>query len=56
MTNTYMLGGDRNPAEILASVNKGIYAVNFGFQLRIIEGIYVYFRYNTKEAVMVVRF
>ena len=29
MTNTYMLGGDKDPAEILASVN-GIYAVNFG--------------------------
>src|SRR3546814_524182 len=30
MTNTYMLGGDRTPAEIIASVDKGIYAVNFG--------------------------
>src|ERR1700744_5882392 len=30
MTNTYMLGGDKDPAEILQSVNKGIYAVNFG--------------------------
>jgi TldD protein len=30
MTNTYMLGGDRDPAEILASVERGLYAVNFG--------------------------
>jgi TldD protein len=30
MTNTYMLAGDKDPEEILASVDKGIYAVNFG--------------------------
>lgn len=30
MTNTYMLAGDRNPQEILSSVDKGVYAVNFG--------------------------
>ncbi len=30
MTNTCMLGGDRDPAEILASVERGLYAVNFG--------------------------
>jgi TldD protein len=30
MTNTYMLGGDKDPAEILASVDRGLYAVNFG--------------------------
>jgi TldD protein len=30
MTNTYMLAGDRDPAEIIASVDKGLYAVNFG--------------------------
>ncbi|MGB5830546.1 MAG: metalloprotease TldD [Thiohalocapsa sp.] len=30
MTNTYMLGGDRDPREIIASVDKGLYAVNFG--------------------------
>jgi TldD protein len=30
MTNTYMRGGDRDPAEILKSVKKGLYAVNFG--------------------------
>jgi TldD protein len=30
MTNTYMLGGEKDPAEILASVERGLYAVNFG--------------------------
>jgi len=30
MTNTYMLSGQRDPAEILASVKNGIYAANFG--------------------------
>ncbi|HKE49132.1 MAG TPA: metallopeptidase TldD-related protein, partial [Rhodanobacteraceae bacterium] len=30
MTNTYMLPGERDPGEILASVRKGLYAVNFG--------------------------
>ncbi|MDX9689177.1 MAG: metalloprotease TldD [Proteobacteria bacterium] len=30
MTNTMMLGGNREPAEIIASVDKGIYAVDFG--------------------------
>lgn len=30
MTNTYMLGGDKEPEEILASVQDGIYAVSFG--------------------------
>ena len=30
MTNTYMLAGDKDPAEILNSVDKGIFAVNFG--------------------------
>ncbi|MFN3631081.1 MAG: metalloprotease TldD, partial [Casimicrobiaceae bacterium] len=30
MTNTYMLAGNRDPAEIIASVDDGIYAVNFG--------------------------
>ena len=30
MTNTYMMGGDQDPAEILASVDKGVYMVNFG--------------------------
>lgn len=30
MTNTYMLGGTADPAEIIQSVENGIYAVNFG--------------------------
>ncbi len=30
MTNTYMMGGDKDPAEIIASVEKGVYMVNFG--------------------------
>ena len=30
MTNTYMLAGDKDPQEIMASVKKGLYAVNFG--------------------------
>ena len=43
MTNTYMLGGDKDPAEILRSVNKGIYAVNFGGgQVDITNGKFVF--------------
>jgi len=30
MTNTYMLAGDKDPAEILRGVKRGLYAVNFG--------------------------
>ncbi|MGH8173511.1 MAG: metallopeptidase TldD-related protein, partial [Rhodanobacteraceae bacterium] len=30
MTNTYMLPGERDPAEIIGSVKRGLYAVNFG--------------------------
>jgi TldD protein len=30
MTNTYMLAGQHDPQEILKSVKKGLYAVNFG--------------------------
>ncbi len=30
MTNTYMLAGEYDPAEIIASVERGLYAVNFG--------------------------
>ncbi len=30
MTNTYMLGGDKTKEEIIASVKRGLYAVNFG--------------------------
>jgi TldD protein len=43
MTNTYMLAGQRDPAEILASVKKGLYAVNFGGgQVDITSGKYVF--------------
>ncbi|WP_347259806.1 metalloprotease TldD [Rudaea sp.] len=30
MTNTYMLAGQHEPGEIIASVERGLYAVNFG--------------------------
>ena len=43
MTNTYMLAGDREPGEIIASVNNGIYAVHFGGgQVDITSGKYVF--------------
>ena len=43
MTNTYMLGGDKTPEEILASVDKGIYAVSFGGgQVDITSGKFVF--------------
>ena len=43
MTNTYMLASDRDPAEIIASVKDGIYAVNFGGgQVDITSGKYVF--------------
>ncbi len=43
MTNTYMLGGDRDPEEIVASVERGLYAVNFGGgQVDITSGKFVF--------------
>src|SRR5215471_9353560 len=43
MTNTYMLAGDRDPAEIIASVKNGVYAANFGGgQVDITSGKYVF--------------
>ena len=43
MTNTYMLNGDRDPAEIIASVKNGLYAVNFGGgQVDITSGKFVF--------------
>ena len=43
MTNTYMLAGDRDPGEIIASVKNGIYAVHFGGgQVDITSGKYVF--------------
>jgi len=43
MTNTYMLAGDRDPQEIIGSVKKGLYAVNFGGgQVDITNGKFVF--------------
>jgi TldD protein len=43
MTNTYMRAGNTPPGEILASVDKGIYAVNFGGgQVDITSGKFVF--------------
>ncbi len=43
MTNTYMRAGEHDPAEILASVEKGIYAVSFGGgQVDITSGKFVF--------------
>ena len=48
MTNTFMLGGDHDPEEILRSVKDGIYAVNFsGGQVDITSGKFVF---NCTEA------
>jgi TldD protein len=51
MTNTCMLAGDKDPAEILASVKKGLYAVNFGGgQVDITSGKFVF---SCTEAYMI---
>jgi TldD protein len=43
MTNTYMLAGQHEPGEILASVKDGLYAVNFGGgQVDITSGKFVF--------------
>ena len=43
MTNTYMENGDADPQEIVASMRKGIYAVNFGGgQVDITSGKFVF--------------
>jgi TldD protein len=43
MTNTYMLGGDKHPQEIVASIKKGLYATNFGGgQVDITSGKFVF--------------
>jgi TldD protein len=48
MTNTSMLGGDSDPKEILESLDRGIYAVNFGGgQVDITSGKFVF---STSEA------
>ena len=44
MTNTYMLGGDKTPEEVIASMDKGLYATNFGGgQVDITSGKFVFF-------------
>jgi TldD protein len=51
MTNTYMLNGDKDPKEIIASVKKGLYAVNFGGgQVDITNGKFVF---SASEAHMI---
>jgi TldD protein len=51
MTNTYMLAGDKDPAEIIASVKNGLYAVNFGGgQVDITNGKFVF---SASEAYMI---
>lgn len=51
MTNTYMLNGDKNPEEIIRSVKKGLYAVNFGGgQVDITSGKFVF---STAEAYLI---
>jgi TldD protein len=43
MTNTYMLPGDDNPEDIIRSVKRGVYAVNFGGgQVDITNGKFVF--------------
>ena len=43
MTNTYMRAGERDPGEIIASVDRGLYAVNFGGgQVDITSGKFVF--------------
>jgi TldD protein len=43
MTNTIMLGGDKDPQEIIGSVKKGLYAANFGGgQVDIVSGKFVF--------------
>ena len=43
MTNTYMLAGDKDPDEIIASVDKGLYATSFGGgQVDITNGKFVF--------------
>lgn len=51
MTNTYMLPGEHKAEEIIASVEKGIYAVNFGGgQVDITSGKFVF---STSEAYLI---
>ena len=43
MTNTYMLAGEEDPQDIIRSVRRGLYAVNFGGgQVDITNGKFVF--------------
>ncbi|MGD9385193.1 MAG: metalloprotease TldD [Thioalkalispiraceae bacterium] len=51
MTNTYLANGDHDPQEIIESVDKGLYAVNFGGgQVDITSGKFVF---SASEAYMI---
>lgn len=51
MTNTYMLAGKYSPEEIIRSVDRGLYAVNFsGGQVDITSGQFVF---STSEAYLI---
>lgn len=51
MTNTYMMAGEQDPEEIITSVDKGLYAVNFGGgQVDITSGKFVF---STSEAYLI---
>jgi TldD protein len=51
MTNTYMLAGEDEPGDIIRSVKRGLYAVNFGGgQVDITTGKFVF---STSEAYLI---
>jgi TldD protein len=51
MTNTFMLNGDKDPQEVIRSVKRGLYAVNFGGgQVDIVSGKFVF---SAAEAYMI---
>lgn len=51
MTNTFMLAGSHDPQEIIASVDRGVYAVNFsGGQVDVTSGEFVF---STSEAYLI---
>ncbi len=53
MTNTYLLPGEHHPEEIIASVERGIYAVDFaGGQVDTTSGKFVF---TTSEAYLIER-
>jgi TldD protein len=51
MTNTFIMAGDKDPEEIISSVKRGLYAVNFGGgQVDITSGQFVF---SASEAYMI---